>query len=63
VITLPTNQCLNCGAAEEEVPLVKWHYQGRRFWICADCLPVMIHKRHLLAEKLSALGDPDAKEG
>lgn len=54
-----THHCLNCNASEASVPLMHWQYQGQRFSICADCLPIMIHQRHQLAEKLSTLTEPD----
>ncbi|MBI3243208.1 MAG: hypothetical protein HYZ49_13040 [Chloroflexi bacterium] len=60
--TSPADHCLNCNTAEADIPLVQWQYQGRHLWICADCLPLMIHKRHQLAEKLSAL-DESLEEG
>jgi hypothetical protein len=54
VTTSTSTQCLKCGASEQETPLVRWKYRGRAVWICADCLPLMIHKRHLLLDKLEA---------
>ena len=56
---LPSNRCLNCGAAEAEVPLMQWRFQERELWICADCLPIMIHKRHLLMEKWPSAGSSE----
>ena len=56
--------CLNCETTDAETPLVQWQYQQQHFWVCPDCLPVMIHKRHQLTEKLAALtqaGAPPAK--
>jgi hypothetical protein len=54
------NRCLNCGSAEADAPLVRWRYREREFWICADCLPIMIHKRHLLMEKWLSVSSPEA---
>lgn len=59
---LPSNQCLNCNAAEADVPLVQWRYQGRALWVCADCLPVMIHKRPLLMEKWPPAGSAESSQ-
>lgn len=58
-----TSQCLNCGQTEAEAPMVLFHYQGRELWVCADCLPVMIHKRPLLMEKWATSTEAPAKEG
>ena len=51
----PSSQkCMNCEASEAEVPLMAWHYQGREVLLCANCLPLMIHKREQLMPKLNA---------
>ena len=45
--------CLNCGKTELEIPLVALRYKGNQEWICSQCLPILIHHAHELAEKLS----------
>lgn len=45
--------CLNCSKSESEIPLVALSYKGERKWICTQCLPILIHKSHKLADKLS----------
>ncbi len=45
--------CLNCSRSESEIPLVGLSYKGKRNWICSQCLPILIHHSHELAEKLS----------
>ncbi len=57
----PILQCLNCRTSDEAAPLVQWRYQGRNLWICADCLPLIIHKRHQLSDKLSGPAEPVAE--
>lgn len=44
--------CLNCGKSEQQVPLLSLTFKGDTKYICAQCLPIMIHKIHLLADKL-----------
>ncbi len=44
-------RCLNCERTSEQVPLLAVRYQGNEFWICPQCLPVLIHK----PERLSAV--------
>lgn len=44
--------CLNCGKTEQQVPLLSLTFKGDTKYICAQCLPIMIHKIHLLADKL-----------
>lgn len=58
-----TNHCLNCNTTDAEAPMVLFRFQGRELWICADCLPVMIHKRPLLMEKWAAQMEAPSKEG
>jgi recombinational DNA repair protein (RecF pathway) len=49
-------KCLNCNSTQDEVPLMVWYYKERELWLCANCLPLMIHKR----EQLNL--DPQAKK-
>lgn len=44
--------CLNCGASEQERPLLSIRFKGNEFSICAQCLPTLIHKPDQLADKL-----------
>jgi hypothetical protein len=55
---LNSTACVNCGRDEDSVPLVQWRYQQRAFWLCADCLPQMIHKRSVIMQKLSGAVEP-----
>lgn len=43
-----SKKCLNCNSTHEEVPMMLWHYKEREIWLCANCLPLMIHKREQL---------------
>ena len=47
--------CLNCGESEQNAPLVAARYSGETIWICANCMPVLIHKSHMLVEKLATV--------
>ncbi|HLO29733.1 MAG TPA: hypothetical protein VK249_11390, partial [Anaerolineales bacterium] len=49
---MSTTTCLNCGASELDRPLLLLKFQQREFYICPQCLPVLIHKPYELAEKL-----------
>jgi len=44
--------CLNCGSSEQEKPLLTIKYQNNQFYICPQCLPVLIHKPTNLSKKL-----------
>lgn len=47
--------CLNCERSEEKTPLLVLTFKGESKYICAQCLPVLIHKTHLLAEKFPGM--------
>ncbi len=44
--------CLNCGASEQEKPLIPLKFQGKDLYICPQCLPILIHKPYELADKI-----------
>ena len=44
--------CLNCNRTDEQVPLIYFSFKGSEKYICPQCLPVLIHKTQLLADKL-----------
>lgn len=44
--------CLNCGRTDEKVPLLNLTFNGEAKYVCAQCFPILIHKIHLLADKL-----------
>ena len=50
-----TKKCLNCETSEHEIPLLTLTYREVTYFICPQCLPVLIHKPHNFADKL-----PDA---
>lgn len=41
-------KCLKCNSTQNEVPMMLWHYKEREIWLCANCLPLMIHQREQL---------------
>ena len=48
-------QCLYCLRSADEVPLLNLRYRGTDAWICAQHLPILIHKPAQLADKLPGL--------
>ncbi len=36
-------RCLHCGRDDREAPLLPFDYRGRRWAICSQHLPVLIH--------------------
>ncbi len=53
-----TKVCLNCERGEETTPLLALAFKGGTKYICPQCLPVLIHKTHLLAERLPGMELP-----
>lgn len=45
-------KCLNCGKTEHQTPLLSLTFKGDSKHICAQCLPILIHKPQQLTEKL-----------
>ena len=52
-----TPACLICEQTDNDAPLIDFTYQGQSFSICPQHLPILIHKPHMLADKL-----PGAKQ-
>jgi hypothetical protein len=50
--------CLNCGRTDEKAPLLNLVFKGESKYICAQCLPTLIHKIHLLEDKLPGVEVP-----
>jgi hypothetical protein len=44
--------CIHCERTDEKIPLIVFIFKGEEKYICPQCLPTLIHKIHLLADKL-----------
>ena len=51
--------CLNCGASEMDRPLVAIKFQEKEFYICPQCLPILIHQPDQLVDKLPGFQPTD----
>jgi hypothetical protein len=51
--------CLHCKRTEDQSPLILLTFKGEAKFICAQCLPTLIHKPYLLAEKLPGFDPAD----
>ena len=38
-----TQVCYRCGGSEEQSVLLPCRYKGQSLWVCARCLPALIH--------------------
>ena len=47
--------CLSCDRTDEQVPLLHLTFKDETKYICAQCLPVLIHKTHTLKDKLPGI--------
>jgi len=52
---------LYCEREDREVPLIALRSQGVEAWICPQHLPILIHKPHSLAGKLSGVENLSAE--
>ena len=50
--------CVNCKRSEEKTPLLVLTFKGEEHFICAQGLPVRIHKMHVLADKFPGIELP-----
>ena len=50
--------CLNCNRTEQEIPLLHLTFKGETKYLCPQCLPILIHKPHLLVDKLPGFTPP-----
>lgn len=41
--TYISQHCFNCGASEDDHPLLPVRTQGTSTWVCTRCLPALIH--------------------
>lgn len=39
-------RCFRCGNGEDKVPLFPVRHKGESTWVCAQCLPYLIHGAH-----------------
>lgn len=44
--------CLVCECSSEDAPLIKFYFKDEKYAICAQHLPILIHKPQELAGKL-----------
>ena len=47
--------CLNCGASENDRPLLTLKFQGKDVYLCPQCMPILIHQSQKLVEKLPGM--------
>lgn len=45
-------RCLACERTGNQVPLITLEFRNRKFWICPQHLPVLIHDPRALTGKL-----------
>jgi hypothetical protein len=54
---MPQEACIVCDRTAAVAPLLRFTYQDKPVWICAQHLPILIHKPAQLADKLPGLSD------
>jgi hypothetical protein len=61
----PLPKCLVCERTTDDAPLLRLRFRHSDVWICAQHLPILIHRPHELADKLPGLdpaGLPEAHD-
>ncbi len=58
-----TPACLYCDQSSDRVPLLSFEFQGQKYWICPQHLPILIHKPSQLASKLPGMEELGPVEG
>lgn len=56
--TQTTKTCVNCKRSDEQTPLLTLTFKGEEKFICGQCLPLLIHKTHLLADTFPGIELP-----
>jgi len=52
--------CLVCQRDENQIPLVELNYQGKKFYICPQHIPVLIHDPNKLTGSLPGAENMEA---
>jgi len=47
--------CIVCQQTDQEVPLLKFKFKGKKYYICSQHVPVLIHKAHELDSLLPGI--------
>ena len=55
-------RCLACDRTAKEVPLITLDYGNKKFWICPQHLPLLIHDPKSLTGKLPGAEGMDGAE-
>lgn len=54
-MTNPIPACIYCEESSQLVPLILFQYQDKRYYICPQHLPILIHEPASLAAKVPGL--------
>jgi len=49
------DHCINCQKNDDQAALIYFRHQGKDHWICAQCLPILIHKPQKMGDKITRL--------
>jgi hypothetical protein len=47
--------CINCDRTDKQIPLLLLTFNGEEKFICPQCMPIIIHKTQMLADKLPGM--------
>jgi len=49
------NECIVCKQTDQEVPILKFKFKGKKYNICSQHVPVLIHKAQSLESLLPGI--------
>ncbi len=55
-----SKKCIVCHQTDQEVPLLKFKFKGKKYNICSQHVPVLIHKAQSLETLLPGIAASDA---
>lgn len=55
-------KCLVCERSSQEIPLLVLQYQEKKFWICPQHFPILIHHPEELVGKLPGAEHLEARQ-
>lgn len=53
------NTCIVCNSTDQDVPLIRFKFKGKKYNICSQHVPILIHKAHELESLLPGIPDSE----
>ncbi len=56
-----TKKCIICEREDREIPLIKFTFKGKKYHICSQHVPVLIHSPHKLSHLIPDIPEEGAE--